>query len=313
MGELVKPEEKTAIRILLIDDDLGFLKSLKMELGKRYKVMTAEDGIEARLMLECRNDFDLIVSDQSMPVMNGMELFEWVGKEYPQTPKVLLAELSELTDEIKSKVNENKFYCLNKSLELNQLIGAIDQAIIGVKPVIMSLFKNTTDTIETQIKPAGCKMAVLDANTKNWSSFEKLTNQSDSIGEVVYFRNPLLLLERLKKDSSLGVVCINFKKKKSVLNDVIEKINRLKHAANVILICDVDQAAAAVEYQIKGTIYQRVIKPGSASKMLFEIESAAKQFMSENQPLQVPENLTRIPNDSHMIKQSDSLLTQAVS
>ncbi|VAW35669.1 hypothetical protein MNBD_GAMMA01-337 [hydrothermal vent metagenome] len=312
MDELIKPEEMTAIRILLVDDELDFLMSLKMELGKRYKVMTAEDGIEARLMLECKNDFDLIISSQSMPVMNGMELFEWIGKEYPQTPKVLLAELSELTDEIKSQTNENKFYCLDKSLDRIDLLSAIDQAVIGVKPVVMSFFKNEDDTIETQTKPTGCKMAVLDDNTKNWPSFEKLTNQSDSIGEVVYFRNPLLLLERLKKDSSLGVVCINFKKKKSVLNNVIEQISRLKHAANVILICDVDQAGAAVEYQIKGTIYQRVIKPGSASKMLLEIESAAKQFISDNQPIQVPESLTCKPNDTHIIKQSDSLLIHAV-
>ena len=309
----------TAIKVLIIDDDPAFLMPLKMELEKRYKVMTAEDGIEARLMLECRNDFDLIVSDQSMPVMNGMKLFEWIGKEYPQTTKVLLTESSELTDEIKSQANENKFYCLNKSLELKNLITAIDQVIIGVKPTDLSVLKNTdeaikikTQTTSSATNATGCQMAVLDTNTQNWPTFDKLIKQSDLIRKVIYFRNPILLLERLKKDSRLGVVCINYKKQISTINDVIERISWLKHAANIILICAIDQASAAVEYQIKGKIYQRVIEPAPDSKILFEIEAAAKQFISDCQAVQAPKSPSCNQDDAHINKQSDSSLTQSI-
>lgn len=288
MGKLIQPKKLASIKILIVDDEPENLKLLRAELEHRFEIMTAEDGIEAQLMLECNNDFDLIIADQSMPIMSGMALFKWVRIEHPHTPKILLAEMCELTEEIRSITDDHAFFCLNKSIKPQKLIEAIDLAVIGVKPALNAAMQMVDDIQEIQAQFNGCKMAVLDADTKNWPTYDKLTKESGLINEVIYYRNPLLLLERLKKDSGVGVVCIDFATKDPEVNEVIERISRLKHHANVILMCGFEQAAAAVDYQFKGIIYQRFINPGPLPKLLIEIESAAVQFLSNNAQVQAP-------------------------
>jgi|APSaa5957512576_1039674.scaffolds.fasta_scaffold46554_1 DNA-binding response OmpR family regulator len=79
--------------ILIVDDDLLTLKSLEIILTKlNYKTSTAHNGEEA-LVLAKNQIFDLIVSDLSMPFMNGNELVKKVRKmpEYKYTPFIFLS------------------------------------------------------------------------------------------------------------------------------------------------------------------------------------------------------------------------------
>ena len=62
------------IRILVVDDEQDYCDVLKMILeAKGYQVMTCNNGQEALELLE-KHSFDVIVSDLSMPVMDGHEL-----------------------------------------------------------------------------------------------------------------------------------------------------------------------------------------------------------------------------------------------
>ena len=62
------------IRILVVDDEQDYCDVLKMILeAKGYQVMTCNNGQEALELLE-KHSFDVVVSDLSMPVMDGHEL-----------------------------------------------------------------------------------------------------------------------------------------------------------------------------------------------------------------------------------------------
>jgi CheY-like chemotaxis protein len=57
--------------IMLIDDEPGILSALVETLEDDYELMTATNGKEALAMLEKKHP-DLIITDVSMPVMDGL-------------------------------------------------------------------------------------------------------------------------------------------------------------------------------------------------------------------------------------------------
>ncbi|KAK7304789.1 hypothetical protein VNO77_42677 [Canavalia gladiata] len=84
------------MRVLAVDDDLTCLKVLETLLRKcQYQVTTTNQAVEALKMLrENRNKFDLVISDVSMPDMDGFKLLELVGLEM-DLPVIMLSSHSD--------------------------------------------------------------------------------------------------------------------------------------------------------------------------------------------------------------------------
>jgi DNA-binding NtrC family response regulator len=76
--------------ILIVDDEQAQRQGLSGALGKEYAVVAASDGVEATQLLAQRS-FDLIITDERMPRMGGIELIKWVCEKTPETPVILLA------------------------------------------------------------------------------------------------------------------------------------------------------------------------------------------------------------------------------
>ncbi|MBI3593206.1 MAG: response regulator [Nitrospirae bacterium] len=75
-------EKKT---VLIIDDDKSvreFLHDLLRLSG--FKSYSADNGISALSLLKKRH-FDIIITDCSMPGMNGIELVKIISPQYPHT------------------------------------------------------------------------------------------------------------------------------------------------------------------------------------------------------------------------------------
>ena len=82
---------------LLVVDDEQSMVDLEYEIftALGYRVLTANDGIQALAVLE-KEKVDLIISDVIMPRMDGYQLAEKVRKLYPQ---ILIQMMSGFTDE----------------------------------------------------------------------------------------------------------------------------------------------------------------------------------------------------------------------
>ena len=76
--------------VLLIDDEEFILAALCRVLrGEGYEIVTAENAAAGLAVLEGRR-VDLVVSDQKMPGMSGIELLEIVALRHPEIPRILL-------------------------------------------------------------------------------------------------------------------------------------------------------------------------------------------------------------------------------
>jgi DNA-binding NtrC family response regulator len=81
-------------KILIVDDELANLRALARLFREDYEVLTAASGDEALVLLG-RHDVALLITDQRMPGMTGIELLK---KTVPLRPRMVRIILTGYTD-----------------------------------------------------------------------------------------------------------------------------------------------------------------------------------------------------------------------
>lgn len=94
-------ETDTPFRILLVDDDPEILQGYGLALRRVAEVVEASDGVQA-LSLIAKQSFDVIVSDISMPRLNGVELLREVRKHDLEVPVVLMTGQPDVSTAMKA-------------------------------------------------------------------------------------------------------------------------------------------------------------------------------------------------------------------
>lgn len=87
--------QKALQDILVVDDEIDNLDLLKRTFRREYNVHTANSAQEALRLLEDQ-EFAVIVSDQRMPEMTGVELLQRAREKYPFTIRILLTGYTDI-------------------------------------------------------------------------------------------------------------------------------------------------------------------------------------------------------------------------
>jgi FixJ family two-component response regulator len=96
-------------RVLIVDDEASVLTSLRRLLRREpYELVTADSGEEALRLLE-EHAATVVISDQRMPGMTGIELFQEVQNRWPDTIRVILSGYSAVQTIIEA-INEGEVY-----------------------------------------------------------------------------------------------------------------------------------------------------------------------------------------------------------
>jgi CheY-like chemotaxis protein len=107
------PHQHTANRKAMVvddDDDFRFLLCARLErLG--IKCFEAENGEVARFRLR-NNHVDLVITDNHMPKMNGLELIDWLQKT--QRPVVIIFVSGDLSRTIRQRAENARVYAIFK-------------------------------------------------------------------------------------------------------------------------------------------------------------------------------------------------------
>lgn len=82
------PEPPRAI--LLVDDEVENLETLSALLEGEYEVHTAPNAAAALQLLSSGVTIDLVVADQRMPEMTGVELLARIANAWPETVRIVL-------------------------------------------------------------------------------------------------------------------------------------------------------------------------------------------------------------------------------
>ena len=96
------------IRILYIDDEEHNLNAFKASFRRMYDIFTAISPQEGKRILE-ENDIEIIITDQRMPLMTGVEFLESIIEEYPDPMRILLTGYTDIQAHIDA-VNKGQIY-----------------------------------------------------------------------------------------------------------------------------------------------------------------------------------------------------------
>ena len=76
--------------LLLVDDETRILSALRRTLRREgYEILTAESGAQGLRILESRA-VDLVLTDQKMPGMSGLEFLEKVAARHPEVARLVI-------------------------------------------------------------------------------------------------------------------------------------------------------------------------------------------------------------------------------
>ncbi|BAU53543.1 response regulator [Mucilaginibacter gotjawali] len=115
------------IAVLYVDDEEHNLFSFKATFRIKYKVLTALSGAEA-LDILAKNQVHIIITDQRMPEMTGIEFLEKVLDKFPDPMRLLLTGYADMNAVIDA-VNKGKiFHYLAKPWNEEELDLTINRA-----------------------------------------------------------------------------------------------------------------------------------------------------------------------------------------
>lgn len=146
-NQFVNQLENTKIRILYIDDEPNNLTAFKASFRRDFDIITATSANEGLKIVE-NEDLHIIISDQRMPDITGVEFFEMVRKDFPDPIRILLTGYADIEaviaainrgevyryitkpwDENDLKITiHNAFEIFSLRAENKQLIGSLAQA-----------------------------------------------------------------------------------------------------------------------------------------------------------------------------------------
>jgi two-component system response regulator PilR (NtrC family) len=81
-------------RVLLVDDDETIRDTLYELLSEFYICQTAETAEKAFARLEA-DEYDVVLTDISMPGLSGLELLGHVRQKFPDTPVIIISGIGD--------------------------------------------------------------------------------------------------------------------------------------------------------------------------------------------------------------------------
>jgi diguanylate cyclase (GGDEF)-like protein len=110
-----------------VDDEPYILNTLSSLVGNEFEVLTASCG-EAAQEIFAQRPIDLILTDQRMPRMTGVQLLEWVRQNHPKTIRLLMTGFAELDQAVDAINRGQVFRYLCKPWHADELLQVLHQA-----------------------------------------------------------------------------------------------------------------------------------------------------------------------------------------
>ena len=113
------------ISVLYVDDEIHNLNSFKATFRKEFNVFTASSPVEALEIMKV-NPVHIVITDQRMPGMTGVDFLIKVLGRYPDVMRVLLTGFAELTAVVEALSKGQVHYRMEKPWDEEQIRAVIN-------------------------------------------------------------------------------------------------------------------------------------------------------------------------------------------
>ncbi|MCL2927042.1 MAG: response regulator [Trichodesmium sp. MAG_R01] len=119
------------LNLMVVDDEPNNLDLLYRTFRRQFKVFRAENASVAMEILETEGEMAVIISDQSMPDMTGIQFLIKTRESFPDTIRILLSGYEQ--EEINSVENDIQqadiFKCVTKPFSPQELKDVLQECL----------------------------------------------------------------------------------------------------------------------------------------------------------------------------------------
>ncbi len=258
-------------KLLYVDDEVDNLSVFKAAFNKEFNVITMDSPIQAKELCE-KEKFEIIVVDQRMPELTGIEFLSQIKESQKESVKILLTGYSEYQVAIDA-INKCKvFYYCTKPWKKNDLkvvlLKAIDffelnrnnqylveQLTVTLKELEVFLYRASHDLrspITTQIGLLKLLQEEVVGNARNYldmieETISKLEKTAEKISE----------LSRMGYDFLNGNLSANIS---DIVNDVINEFEtELSRQKITVVVNDLNKTELNVQREPMMTVLKQVV------------------------------------------------------
>lgn len=177
--------------LLIIDDEIDIIKALERLFRRKYNVFSTTSPQEALRIME-REEIQVVISDQRMPGMTGVDFFSCIKDMYPDTMKLILTGYTDIESVI-GAINEGQvFRYVKKPWNPDDLDMIVREAfekfeLMTDNRMLMNELRLMNLTLEEKVKNRTVELELLNQRLKEMNQ-----EKNRYIGMVAHdLRNPI--------------------------------------------------------------------------------------------------------------------------
>jgi serine/threonine protein kinase/AmiR/NasT family two-component response regulator len=259
--------------LLIVDDEERILTALKSLFRQRYHVFTTTDGNKA-LDFITRYPMHVIISDQRMPIMLGVELLRRSREISPNSVRILLTGYSDLAS-IVGSINDGEVYrFINKPWDNQSL-----QTIVGEAATIALELANTKSA--TVDLPQRMKAGVLVID-KDEEVFRVVREIIGKLCPVVYAEGIDAALTMLKKHE-IAVVITDIESGQDQLTSMLKLLKQEYPKILSIVATKAKDAELVIELINQAQVFRILHKPINVGTLKGQVHAALQRYLTYEQ------------------------------
>lgn len=137
------------LKILIADDHTVVRKGLRQILLEEFLSAEIEEAVDAEELLKkvMKKEWDIVVSDISMPGRSGLEVLRQIKEHYPRLPVLILSVHPEDQYAVRVLKAGASGY-LNKDSAPDELVKAVRQVLLGKKYITSSIAERLASLLD---------------------------------------------------------------------------------------------------------------------------------------------------------------------
>lgn len=287
---------QTKPTLLCVDDENDNLEALERIFRKKYNVLKATSGQQALDIIKHHgSDISLILTDQRMPEMTGIEVLENIIGQFPDIIRILMTGFTDLESVIQA-INKGQIYqYITKPWDPVELANTVDRAVerftvgkeLALRTKQLEIAYNELKTLDD----AKSKFMIL-INHELKTPLTSIINFLSLLNETPLSEDQKLYVDRTIKSSN---------KLKQIIEDVLilvrAELNQLHLDPQAILLTSVDTLINSDNQQAKTKKNLTIVESldaleFKADKRLFEqilnrILNNAIKFSTESSVIEI--------------------------
>ena len=255
-------------RVLFVDDDERILNGLRTLFRQDYNVMTASGG-EAALEIVKRCGIHVVVSDQRMPGMMGVDLLRKVRSAAPNAVRLLLTGYADLASLVGS-INEGEiFRFVKKPWENDELRRDVAEA---VKAAVAKA--NAAPPVPAESPRTAGSLLVIDPKEGLARGLERLLAGTAGVLQV---RNASEAAKALQGQEIAAIVA-DLGAGMDGLVALFKQVKAKRPGVHTILLADEPDSELGIELINKAHIFRFLPKPVSAKDLRHQVAEALRRY-----------------------------------